>query len=243
MQAVVRKRRALATRQGRPGPWSQRGKTRICRPSRRAPPFAGSTTDGEDWRLPPSFGFPRGNMPFGRQSRPAARGDGRRPRAEAAPSPHAQLLFGRFPLAIPLVLPPTVSPEVPSTDFADLEHAPCGRLRPMKANVNVEAAATHHSAPRVPSSKSVSRSDSERGAVRSQRSRRRRSPSSGVERWLLRRSHAGQDDRASARSALGQQQAMEHLREYLPDLQDEVRWAELRQGALPRLVEAARPAK
>jgi hypothetical protein len=36
---------------------------------------------------------------------------------------------------------------------------------------------------------------------------------------------------------------MEHLREYLPDLQDEVRWAELRQGALPRLVEAARPAK
>lgn len=40
-----------------------------------------------------------------------------------------------------------------------------------------------------------------------------------------------------------QEQVVEHLREYLPDLQDEVRWDELIQRTQPRLVEAARKAR
>ena len=40
-----------------------------------------------------------------------------------------------------------------------------------------------------------------------------------------------------------QEQVVEHLREYLPDLQDEVRWDELIQSTRPGLVEAARKAK
>ena len=40
-----------------------------------------------------------------------------------------------------------------------------------------------------------------------------------------------------------QEQVVEHLREYLPDLQDEVRWDELVQTTQPGLLEAARKAK
>jgi len=40
-----------------------------------------------------------------------------------------------------------------------------------------------------------------------------------------------------------QEQVVEHLREYLPDVQDEVRWDELIQKTQPNLVEAARTAK
>ena len=40
-----------------------------------------------------------------------------------------------------------------------------------------------------------------------------------------------------------QKQVVEHLREYLPDLQDEVRWDELVQTTQPGLLEAARKAK
>ena len=40
-----------------------------------------------------------------------------------------------------------------------------------------------------------------------------------------------------------QEQVVQHLREYLPDLQDEVRWEELIQRTQPGLVEAARKAK
>jgi hypothetical protein len=40
-----------------------------------------------------------------------------------------------------------------------------------------------------------------------------------------------------------QEQVVEHLREYLPDLQDEVRWDELVQRTQPGLVEAARKAR
>ncbi|MCX6364070.1 MAG: hypothetical protein NTW58_07865 [Actinobacteria bacterium] len=37
-----------------------------------------------------------------------------------------------------------------------------------------------------------------------------------------------------------QEQVVEHLREYLPDVQDEVRWNELIQKTQPNLVVAAR---
>jgi len=40
-----------------------------------------------------------------------------------------------------------------------------------------------------------------------------------------------------------QEQVVEHLREYLPDLQDEVRWDQLVQRTQPSLVEAARKAR
>ena len=40
-----------------------------------------------------------------------------------------------------------------------------------------------------------------------------------------------------------QEQVVEHLREHLPDLQDEARWDELIQRTQPGLVEAARKAK
>jgi hypothetical protein len=40
-----------------------------------------------------------------------------------------------------------------------------------------------------------------------------------------------------------QEQVVEHLREYLPDLQDEVRWNELFQRSWPGLVQAARAAR
>jgi hypothetical protein len=43
--------------------------------------------------------------------------------------------------------------------------------------------------------------------------------------------------------APAQEQVVEHLREYLPDLQDEVRWDELVQSTQPSLVEAARKAR
>ena len=43
--------------------------------------------------------------------------------------------------------------------------------------------------------------------------------------------------------APAQEQVVEHLREYLPDLQDEVRWDELIQRTQPSLVEAARKAR
>jgi hypothetical protein len=43
--------------------------------------------------------------------------------------------------------------------------------------------------------------------------------------------------------APAQEQVVEHLREYLPDLQDEVRWDELVQSTQPSLVEAARNAR
>ena len=43
--------------------------------------------------------------------------------------------------------------------------------------------------------------------------------------------------------APAQEQVVEHLREYLPDLQDEVRWDELLQRTQPGLVEAARKAR
>jgi len=43
--------------------------------------------------------------------------------------------------------------------------------------------------------------------------------------------------------APAQEQVVEHLREYLPDLQDEVRWDELIQKTQPSLVEAARRAR
>ena len=43
--------------------------------------------------------------------------------------------------------------------------------------------------------------------------------------------------------APAQEQVVEHLREYLPDLQDEVRWDELLQRTQPSLVEAARKAR
>lgn len=43
--------------------------------------------------------------------------------------------------------------------------------------------------------------------------------------------------------APAQEQVVEHLREYLPDLQDEVRWNELFQRSQPGLVEAARRAR
>jgi len=36
---------------------------------------------------------------------------------------------------------------------------------------------------------------------------------------------------------------VEHLRQYLPDLQDEVRWDELIQSTQPSLIEAARKAR
>ena len=54
-------------------------------------------------------------------------------------APPAWLPFDRFPLAIPLVVPPTVSLEVPSTDSAVLDYVPAGRRRAMSANVNVDA--------------------------------------------------------------------------------------------------------
>ena len=40
-----------------------------------------------------------------------------------------------------------------------------------------------------------------------------------------------------------QERVVEHLREYLPDLQDEVRWDELTQRTQTSLAEAARKAK
>ena len=43
--------------------------------------------------------------------------------------------------------------------------------------------------------------------------------------------------------APAQEQVVEHLREYLPDLQDEVRWDELIQRTQPSLIEAARKAR
>jgi hypothetical protein len=43
--------------------------------------------------------------------------------------------------------------------------------------------------------------------------------------------------------APAQEQVVEHLREYLPDLQDEVRWDELIQSTQPSLVAAARKAR
>lgn len=43
--------------------------------------------------------------------------------------------------------------------------------------------------------------------------------------------------------APAQEQVVEHLREYLPDLQDEVRWNEFFQKSQPGLVEAARRAR
>jgi hypothetical protein len=43
--------------------------------------------------------------------------------------------------------------------------------------------------------------------------------------------------------ASAQEQVVEHLREYLPDLQDELRWDELYQRTQHGLVEAARKAR
>ena len=43
--------------------------------------------------------------------------------------------------------------------------------------------------------------------------------------------------------APAQEQVVEHLRQYLPDLQDEVRWDELIQSTQPSLIEAARKAR
>jgi hypothetical protein len=43
--------------------------------------------------------------------------------------------------------------------------------------------------------------------------------------------------------APAQEQVVEHLREYLPDLQDEVRWDEILQSTQPSLVAAARKAR
>ena len=43
--------------------------------------------------------------------------------------------------------------------------------------------------------------------------------------------------------APAQEQVVEHLSEYLPDLQDEVRWDEIVQSTQPSLVEAARKAR
>ena len=43
--------------------------------------------------------------------------------------------------------------------------------------------------------------------------------------------------------AAAQEQVVEHLHEYLPDLQDEVRWDEILQSTQPSLVEAARKAR
>jgi len=43
--------------------------------------------------------------------------------------------------------------------------------------------------------------------------------------------------------APAQEQVVEHLRQYLPDLQDEVRWDELIQSTQPSLFEAARKAR
>ena len=43
--------------------------------------------------------------------------------------------------------------------------------------------------------------------------------------------------------APAQEQVVEHLREYLPDLQDEVRWDEILHTTQPSLVEAARKAR
>jgi len=50
--------------------------------------------------------------------------------------PPAWLLCERLPLAIPLVVRPTVSLDVPSTDSAVLDYAPAGTLRALSANVN-----------------------------------------------------------------------------------------------------------
>jgi len=58
---------------------------------------------------------------------------------EAVVAAPAWLRCARSPLAMPLVVLPTVSLDVPSTDSAVLDHAPAGTARALSANVTADA--------------------------------------------------------------------------------------------------------